>query len=65
MSEQSGQERPDLEAADRGWPRGRSLRGSLRGLRVQNLSRVLAGPFATMLLADLGASGHMCYRALL
>ena len=29
--------------------------GPLRGLLVADFSRILAGPYATMLLADLGA----------
>ncbi|MEU1474419.1 CoA transferase [Streptomyces sp. NPDC005760] len=34
---------------------GRAGRTALHGLRIADFSRVLAGPYATMLLADLGA----------
>ena len=32
--------------------------GPLDGVLVADFSRVLAGPYATMLLADMGARGH-------
>ena len=54
--------RPSLPAEEpgRGWrrtgpPCGTPDRGPLAGLLVADFSRILAGPYATMLLADLGA----------
>ncbi|PXY22147.1 CaiB/BaiF CoA transferase family protein [Prauserella muralis] len=40
---------------DRTAPAGSGDRGPLAGLLVADFSRILAGPYATMLLADLGA----------
>ena len=36
-------------------PESEGARGPLDGLLVADFSRILAGPYATMLLADLGA----------
>ncbi len=57
MSEMSGPFETGLDGPPQGPAEGRSpvSKGPLAGLLVADFSRVLAGPYATMLLADMGA----------
>jgi alpha-methylacyl-CoA racemase len=47
---------PPSPPRDAGGTPSRDLRGALSGVRVLDLSRLLPGPFASLVLADLGAS---------
>jgi crotonobetainyl-CoA:carnitine CoA-transferase CaiB-like acyl-CoA transferase len=54
-SAHSSEEHPPAMTVDQGAPGAPTPRGPLSGLLVADFSRILAGPYATMLLADLGA----------
>lgn len=55
MSAKGGSETSAGRGADRDADRGASASGPLSDLRIIEIGHMLAGPFATMLLADLGA----------